>query len=208
MSRTYAELEIAVYRAQTEGYEVELRFSDPESEAEIPPERGTSSLDPSHLMTLRADPAAYGESLAETLFEGKPAAQSSLAPRLAEAGVSAVVAMQGKISMTTIEQAMPVFFKELLDDGQIDRALAVARAKVRERADFNALRLALEGLGTGRNPVLHTHQAAVRSLAIAPDGRTLASASEDGEIRLFDLGEPDKEATVVGPGLTEAGTSP
>lgn len=62
-------------------------------------------------------------------------AEAALAPRLAEAGVPAILAMQGKISMRTIEQAMPVFFRELLRDGQIDRALAVARGVVRDRHD-------------------------------------------------------------------------
>ena len=73
----------------------------------------------------------------ENAFEAsrEPAAQSSMAPRLADAGVPAILAMQGKISMETVAQAMPVFFRELLRDGQIDRALAVARAEVRERAD-------------------------------------------------------------------------
>ncbi len=61
--------------------------------------------------------------------------QSAFAPRLAEAGIPAVVAMQGKISMETVKQAMPVFFHELLKDGQIDRAMAVARGTVRERND-------------------------------------------------------------------------
>lgn len=70
-----------------------------------------------------------------TTAEGKTTAEASLAPRLAEAGVPAVVAMQGKISMETVEAAMPIFFSELLQDGQIDRALAVARAAVRERHD-------------------------------------------------------------------------
>jgi hypothetical protein len=63
------------------------------------------------------------------------AAETALAPRLAEAGVPAIIAMQGKISMTTVEQAMPLFFSELLRDGQVDRSLAVARGRVRERAD-------------------------------------------------------------------------
>ncbi len=66
---------------------------------------------------------------------GRATAQSSLAPLLAEAGVPAVIAMQGKISMATVEKMMPVFFRELLADGQIDRALAVARGAVRERDD-------------------------------------------------------------------------
>jgi len=42
----------------------------------------------------------------------------TLAPRLAEAGVPAVLAMQGNISMETVKKAMPVFFAELLRDGQ------------------------------------------------------------------------------------------
>lgn len=62
-------------------------------------------------------------------------AQAALAPRLAEAGIPAVLAMQGKISMETVKLAMPVFFSELLKDGQIDRALAVARGVVRGRSD-------------------------------------------------------------------------
>ncbi len=66
---------------------------------------------------------------------GKPAAEAALATRLAAAGVLAIIAMQGKISMQTVEQAMPVFFAELLRDGQVDRAMAVARGTVRERPD-------------------------------------------------------------------------
>jgi hypothetical protein len=63
------------------------------------------------------------------------ATQAALAPRLADAGVTAVIAMQGQITMETVEAAMPVFFSELGRDGQIDRALAVARGTVRRRPD-------------------------------------------------------------------------
>lgn len=79
--------------------------------------------------------------------DGKPAVQSSLAPRLADAGVPAVLAMQGKISMQTVEMGMPVFFRELLVDGQIDRAMAVARRKIQKQADgwMPALFLRLRG---------------------------------------------------------------
>ncbi len=62
-------------------------------------------------------------------------AEAALGSLLAAAGVPAVVAMQGKISMRTTERAMPVFFRELLRDGQIDRALAAARGAVRDRHD-------------------------------------------------------------------------
>ena len=61
--------------------------------------------------------------------------QATLAGRLADAGVPAVIAMQGAISMGTTREMMPTFFAELLRDGRIDRALAVARGKVRERPD-------------------------------------------------------------------------
>lgn len=43
--------------------------------------------------------------------------------------------MQGFITMQTVEAMMPTFFRELLRDGQIDRALAAARARVRGRGD-------------------------------------------------------------------------
>jgi hypothetical protein len=62
--------------------------------------------------------------------------QTTLASRLADAGVPAVLAMQGYITIETVEQMMPTFFTELLRDGQVDRALAVTRAKVRTRPDF------------------------------------------------------------------------
>jgi hypothetical protein len=61
---------------------------------------------------------------------------AALGPRLAEAGVPAVLAMQGDVSMATVARFMPVFFHELDRDGQIDRAVAAARATVRDRADW------------------------------------------------------------------------
>jgi CHAT domain/SIR2-like domain len=63
-------------------------------------------------------------------------ALSGLGPELAEAGVPAVMAMQGDVSMTTIAKFMPVFFRELQRDGQVDRATAAARGAVRDRDDW------------------------------------------------------------------------
>lgn len=60
----------------------------------------------------------------------------SLAQRLAGAGVPAIVAMQGRISQETVKRMMPVFFRELLVDGQIDRAMAFARGVVRDQLDY------------------------------------------------------------------------
>jgi hypothetical protein len=76
-------------------------------------------------------------------------ALAPLGPRLAEAGVPAVVAMQGDISMRTVGQFMPVFFNELDSDGRIDRAAAVARWAVRNRPDWWAPALYMR-LKTGR----------------------------------------------------------
>jgi hypothetical protein len=61
---------------------------------------------------------------------------SALGPRLAEAGIPAVIAMQGDISMDTAAQFMARFFRELVRDGQIDRAVSVARGDVRDRPDW------------------------------------------------------------------------
>lgn len=59
----------------------------------------------------------------------------SIGPLLAEAGIPAVLAMNGNISLKTAEQFMPAFFGELLRDGQVDRAVSVARGVVREQPD-------------------------------------------------------------------------
>jgi hypothetical protein len=79
--------------------------------------------------------------------DGRPVVQASLAPRLADAGVPAILAMQGKISMQTVELGMPIFFRELMVDGQIDRAVAVMRRSVQKQADswMPALFLRLRG---------------------------------------------------------------
>jgi hypothetical protein len=67
---------------------------------------------------------------------GTGEALSALGPRLVEAGIPAVIAMQANLRMDTAAQFMPVFFHELQKDGQIDRALAVARGMVRKQPDF------------------------------------------------------------------------
>jgi formylglycine-generating enzyme required for sulfatase activity len=47
-----------------------------------------------------------------------------------------VMAMQGDISFPTMDEFMPAFFQELQRDGLVDRAMAVARGKVRDRDDW------------------------------------------------------------------------
>jgi hypothetical protein len=65
----------------------------------------------------------------------QPNALAALGPLLAEAGVPAVVAMQGDISVETVARFMPAFFRELQRDGQVDRAMTVARGAARDRPD-------------------------------------------------------------------------
>ena len=60
---------------------------------------------------------------------------AALGPRLAEIGIPAVIAMQGNVTMKTVSSFMPAFFRELQKDGQIDRAMSVARGSVRDRYD-------------------------------------------------------------------------
>jgi len=62
---------------------------------------------------------------------GDEGALAALGPRLAEAGIPAVLAMQGNITMQTVAEFMPVFFQELQKDGQIDRAMSAARGAAR-----------------------------------------------------------------------------
>jgi hypothetical protein len=68
--------------------------------------------------------------------KGTGDALTAIGPRLAEAGVPAVLAMQDNLSMATAEDFLPEFFAALQKDGQIDRALSVARGFVRKNPDF------------------------------------------------------------------------
>lgn len=63
-------------------------------------------------------------------------ALAALAPRLLLAGVPNVVAMQGDVSIESAGRFMRRFFRELAEDGQIDRAVAIARADIQERPDW------------------------------------------------------------------------
>jgi NB-ARC domain/CHAT domain len=63
-----------------------------------------------------------------------------LAPILLNAGVAAIVSVQGRVSYKMIEDSLDPFlrvlFSELVRDGQIDRAVAAARASIHERPDW------------------------------------------------------------------------
>lgn len=88
-----------------------------------------------HLKDLQHRPRLIVLVSCQSAGKGTGDVLSALGPRLAEIGVPAVLAMQDNISFETAEKFMPVFFEELIKDGQIDRAMAVARGKVRSRVD-------------------------------------------------------------------------
>jgi SIR2-like domain/CHAT domain len=67
---------------------------------------------------------------------GDEGALAGLGPRLAGAGVAAVVGMQGNVTMETVKRFVPSFFAAFHEDGVVDRAMAVARGAVRDRPDW------------------------------------------------------------------------
>lgn len=57
-------------------------------------------------------------------------ALAAVGPQLAQAGVSAVLAFNGAVGASAVRRLLPILFRELRQDGRIDRALSVARAAV------------------------------------------------------------------------------
>jgi hypothetical protein len=84
-------------------------------------------------LVVLASCQSAGQGQAESKDEGT---LSAIGPRLVDAGVPAVVAMQANITTQTVEEFVPCFFKELLAHGQVDRAMAAARSLVSGRADW------------------------------------------------------------------------
>ena len=119
---------------------------------------------------------------------GTGEALSAFGPRLVEAGIPAVIAMQANLQMDTAAQFMPVFFRELQKDGQIDRALAVARGMVRAQPDFWA-------------PVLFMRLKSGR-LWYTPGFSSQSSGSDyETEIRYISR---ERCTPIIGPGLLES----
>jgi hypothetical protein len=66
---------------------------------------------------------------------GTPSVLAAIGPRLAEAGVPAVLAMQGDLRMDTARRFLPPFFAELRRSGQVDAAVTLGRAAIRDAPD-------------------------------------------------------------------------
>ena len=58
---------------------------------------------------------------------------SAIGPGLARVGVPAVLGFQGDVAMGTVKMLLPALITELRRDGQIDRAMAAARAALGEQ---------------------------------------------------------------------------
>lgn len=101
------------------------------------------------LQQLRQYPRLIVLQSCESAGTDTGSALAALGPRLAEIGIPAVIAMQSALTMRTAAEFMPAFFEELQRDGQIDRAMTVARARVRERPDAWCLTLFMR-LKSGR----------------------------------------------------------
>lgn len=57
-------------------------------------------------------------------------------PKLTAQGVPTVLGMQGDITVETVERFVPTLFRVLVESGQIDHAVTVARAAVADRPDW------------------------------------------------------------------------
>jgi hypothetical protein len=130
-------LYLACHGALLEG-EPHLWLEDEEGQADVV--AGTELV--TRLREMRKRPRLVILASCQSAGQGDSArsddggALAALGPRLSEAGIPAVIAMQGNVMMQTVAEFMPTFFRELQRDGQIDRAMAVARGTVRERADW------------------------------------------------------------------------
>ena len=134
-------------------------------------------------------------------LSGEEGALSAIGPRLAEAGIPAVLALQAQLPMSTAESFFPAFFDELLRHGQVDRATTAARGLLR-------------GTGAERDawiPVLYTRLSHgeiwyVPGLAKTPGGKYVgwpALLEQIKENLEDDEGVGVGCTPVLGPGLLE-----
>jgi hypothetical protein len=119
----------------------------------------------------------------------------ALAPGLARIGVPAVLGMQGRVSMKTMSTFLPLFFTELMKDGQIDRAVASARGAVRAEPD-------------AWMPTLYL-QAKEGRLWAAPGAHAALGGFQQWRELIEGIADPDQTAiAVLGTGLFDAALVP
>lgn len=72
----------------------------------------------------------------ESAGSSQGGAANAVGARLAAAGVPSVVAMQGTVTMETARLFTTHFLRQLVETGQVDRAVATARSTLRSRPDW------------------------------------------------------------------------
>lgn len=115
---------------------------------------------------------------------------AGLGPGLAAKGIPAVLAMQGKITVATVEKFMPAFFKEFSKNGQLEKAVTIARNAVRDRLDRWM-------------PVLFTRLKTGRLLWWYEPGFSESNDNTKWPALLRSIRE-DRCAPILGSGLTES----
>lgn len=114
---------------------------------------------------------------------------SAVGPLLAQVGVPAVLAMQGKLSMVTAQGFMNAFFRELSDHGEVDRAASAARSAVMNQPDWWL-------------PVLFTRLDSARIWY--PPGFGKVDDGNDPWRGLIDNLKTERSTPILGPGMCES----
>jgi hypothetical protein len=117
-------------------------------------------------------------------------ALAALGPRLSEAGVPAVIAMQGNITMRTASDFAPAFFESFRQDGVVDQAVAAARGRIRDRPDWWV-------------PVLFSRLRWGQTRYLSEFGDAVSAAGAWGNLAAMIGTVPPRLTPVLGPGLAD-----
>ncbi|MFV9503737.1 MAG: tetratricopeptide repeat protein [Oscillochloridaceae bacterium umkhey_bin13] len=132
-------------------------------------------------------------------------ALTALGPQLASAGIGAVIAFQGNVQLADAATMLPVLLRELRRDGQLDRALAAARASLSERGSWWQpvlwLRMLDGQLWTTSEPVRPEPAASAPPHNLPAELDTLVGRDHDLATVISLLSDPaTRLLTLVGPG--------
>lgn len=125
-----------------------------------------------NVLDAAAKPALIFLSACESAKQDQEHPFVGLAPRLIQAGIPAVVAMQALVPITTAQQLTRQFYRSLLEHGLVDRAMNEARAALFKNKEQDwAIPVLFSRLTGGQlfidNPVLR----AIRAIYEIPDFR-------------------------------------
>jgi hypothetical protein len=117
-------------------------------------------------------------------------ALAALGPKLSEAGVPAVIAMQGNITMPTAGDFAIAFFESFRQDGIVDQAVAEARGRIRERPDWWM-------------PVLFSRLRWGQTRYVSEFSDAVSAAGAWGNLAAMIDSDPPRLTPVLGPGLAD-----